>query len=330
MKPVIALTIGDFNGIGPEVALLTAMHPRVRKVCRPVLVGPMDIFENSAKHLRKRVQLDKAVFPALPGKGIPVVDVGDGLWIDVSFGKPSKASGKTAGQAIEKAIELCTTGKAHAMTTAPASKHALHLAGYTFPGQTEFVTMLSRSQRVLMVMASSQLRVGLVTIHVPVDEITGQITQEKIQEKISILQECLVRDFGEKKPRIGVLGLNPHAGENGDIGTDETEVIIPAIEAAREAGTLVEGPFPADAYFGSGMYKAYTATLAMYHDQGLIASKLLSFGKGVNMSAGLPIVRTSPDHGTAYDIAGKKKADPSSFIEAVVLAAQIATKRARS
>lgn len=329
MKPIVAFTIGDFNGIGPEVVLLAATHARVRKACRPVLVGPHDIFENTARSLRKRIPLDRAVFPTLPGNGIPVVDVGEGLWMDVTVGTPTKASGKTAGHALEKAIELCRSGNVHGMTTGPASKHALHLAGYTFPGQTELVTMLSRSQRVLMMMVSKELKVGLVTIHVPVREIGGQITQEKVEEKLAILAKSLMADFGIKRPRIGVLGLNPHAGENGDIGSEEGEMILPAIEASRKVGSTVEGPFSADAYFGSGMYKKFDATLAMFHDQGLVASKLLSFGSGVNMSAGLTIVRTSPDHGTAYDIAGKRKADPSSFVEAALLAAQIATKRAR-
>jgi len=320
MKPIVAFTIGDFNGVGAEIALLSAVHPRVRKACRPILVGPIDIFEHTAKYLRKKIRLDKAVFPALPGKGIPVVDVGEGLWMDVTLGQPTKSSGKTAGQALEKAIELCAAGHVDAMTTGPASKHALHLAGYTFPGQTELVTMLSRSRRVLMMLVSKKLRVGLVTIHVPVSEIAQQITQEKITEKIEIMEQSLEADFGIKKPRIGVLGLNPHAGENGDIGTEEQDIIQPAIEAAAASGTRVDGPFSADAYFGTGSYRSYDATLAMYHDQGLVASKVLSFGSSVNMSAGLTIVRTSPDHGTAYDIAGKRKADPGSFIEAVLLA----------
>jgi len=329
MKPIVAFTIGDFNGIGPEIALLAASNPKVQKACKPVLVGPLDVFEEMVRSMRKRIPLTKAAFPALAGKGIPVVDTGDGLWAEVSFGKPTKASGKTAGQALEKAIELCLTGKVNAITTGPVSKHALHLAGYTFPGQTEFVTLLSRSQRVLMVMASKQLTLGLATIHSPLKDVPAQLTTDKLKEKLTLLAQCLTGDFGTKNPRIGVLGLNPHAGERGDIGDEEIRIINPAIESARKDGMRVEGPFSADAYFGSGMYKTFDGTLAMYHDQGLVASKILSFGSGVNLSAGLSVVRTSPDHGTAYDIAGKRKANPSSFIEAALLAASIASRRAR-
>ncbi len=327
MKPILAVTIGDTNGVGPEVALKACNDRRVRAACRPVLVGPLDIFRESAKKLKIRGVFNKAVFPALPGGGFVVVDHGDGLWADVSFGTPTKGSGRSAGQALEKAIDLCVNKKVDGMVTAPASKTSLRMAGYDFPGQTELVTLLSRSSSVLMMLVSKKLRVGLVTVHSPLKDVPYQLSPDKISEKLLIMQRALSVDFGVRSPRIAVLGLNPHAGENGHLGSEEKEIIAPAVEHARGKGVTVDGPFPADGFFGSRTYASYDGVLAMYHDQGLVALKLLSFGEAVNVSAGLGIVRTSPDHGTAYDIAGKGKADPSSMMEAILLAASIAKRR---
>jgi 4-hydroxythreonine-4-phosphate dehydrogenase len=207
--------------------------------------------------------------------------------------------------------------------TAPASKEALNLAGYNFPGQTEMVTLLSRSQRVAMMLVSDSLRVGLVTIHCAVKDIANGISKEKIIEKISIVDEMLKKDLGIKKPRLALLGLNPHAGENGLLGIEESEHLLPALAEAKSAGTDIDGPYPADAFFGKHAYRRYDAVVAMYHDQGLIPLKMLAFEKGVNVSAGLKIIRTSPDHGTAYDIAGKNKASITSMLEAIRLAVRI-------
>jgi 4-hydroxythreonine-4-phosphate dehydrogenase len=247
--------------------------------------------------------------------------------MDVAPGAPTKASGRTTGQALEKAIELCVSGKVHGMVTAPASKTGLHLAGYDFPGQTELVTLLSRSTSVLMMLVSKKLRVGLTTIHSPLKDVPYQISTDKVAEKATIMHSALEKDFGVARPRIAVLGLNPHAGENGHIGTEERDIIAPAIAHVSSKGMRVEGPFPADGFFGSGSYRSYDGVLAMYHDQGLVALKLLAFGKAVNVSAGLSIIRTSPDHGTAYDIAWKGSADHSSMVEAMLLAASIAKRR---
>lgn len=330
MKPVIAITIGDFNGIGPEVALKAAAHPAVRKICVPLLVGPLNVFEHLAAKLKVGLKLQKAIFPIPRNTTTYVVDVGDGIWADVQPGIVSRAAGKSAGAAIERAVELCVQREAHAMVTAPVSKQALRLAGYDFPGQTEMITLLSRSSRVAMMLVSDVMRVGLVTIHLPVSSILQNLTKEKIVEKATVVHEALRTHYGIKNPQIAVLGLNPHAGENGAIGSEETTIIKPAIEELRSSAIEVEGPFAADAFFGKKAYRDYDAVLAMYHDQGLIPLKMSSFGKAVNFSAGLKIIRTSPDHGTAFDIAGKGRADISSMVEAIKLAVKFSNNQSKS
>lgn len=327
MKPVIAVTIGDFNGIGPEVALKAVGHPSVKKICSPLLVGPLDVFRHVASNLKIKSKLEKSSLPLLLKPTTPVFDVGDGIWADVHYGKVTKTAGKSAGTAVERAVELCVQGKAQAMVTAPVSKEALNLAGFNFPGQTEMIALLSRSQRVAMMLVSKVMRVGLVTIHTPLKSVAEQISKEKIVEKISVVNEALKIDFRVKKPRLAVLALNPHAGEKGLIGDEDDRVVLPAIEEVRTSGIHVEGPFSADGFFGSRRFKSYDAIISMYHDQGLIPLKMSSFGKGVNFSAGLKIVRTSPDHGTAYDIAGKGKANISSMVEAIKLAVLIVKNR---
>lgn len=319
MKPTIAITIGDFNGIGPEIALKAAAHSGVKRICIPLLIGPLSVFEHAQKFFKIKLSLEKVVFP-WKKTSIPVVDVGDGIWPDVQYGKVTRASGKNAGMAIEKAVELCKSGRADAMVTAPVSKEALNLAGYNFPGQTEMIALLSRSQRVAMMLVSDQMRVGLVTIHTALRNAADHITKEKIIEKVSIVHDALKNNYQIKTPRIAVLALNPHAGEQGLIGKEEQEIITPALNKLKHVGLIVDGPFSADAFFGTRAYKTYDAIVAMYHDQGLIPLKMSSFGKGVNFSAGLNIIRTSPDHGTAYDIAGKGKANISSMVEAIKLA----------
>ncbi len=328
MKPVLAITIGDFNGIGPEIAIKAASHSSVRSKCTPLLVGPLKVFEHTNTRLKLKAKLHKAA-AMLPqqGPGIPVFDVGDAIGADVEFGRPTKASGKSAGVAIETAVNLCLEGKAAAMVTAPSSKEALNLAGYNFPGQTEMIGLLSRSARVAMMLVSKDLRVGLVTIHVPVRSITEHITADKIVEKMGVILESLRRDFAIADPKLAVLGLNPHAGEHGVIGSEEQSIILPALAQARAKGINAEGPFSADGFFGQKAFKRFDAVVAMYHDQGLIPLKMHSFGKAVNFSAGLTILRTSPDHGTAYDIAGKGKARLDSMLEAMKLALQIIRNR---
>jgi len=317
VKPFIAVTIGDFNGIGPEIALKAAAHASTRKLCTPLLIGPLNIFEHVREKLKIKVKLQRVVFPWKDSTSFPVLDVGDGLWADIRYGTVTKGAGKSAGVALEKAVELCTTGKTAAMVTAPVSKEAMQLAGYSFPGQTEMIALLSRSGKVAMMLVSDKMRIGLVTIHTPLRSVPDSLTKEKIIDKATIIADALQKNFRISKPRIAVLSLNPHAGENGLLGFEEKDIIAPAVDALKGAGLQVEGPLSADAFFGTAGYKSFDAILAMYHDQGLIPVKMSSFGTAVNFSAGLNIIRTSPGHGTAFDIAGKNSADISSMLEAI-------------
>ncbi len=325
MKPTILITTGDFNGVGPEVSIKAALHASVRKICSPVLVGPLNVLEHLAKELRIKAHFQRTRLPVLAEDGLLVLDVGDGIWADVDFGHSTKAGGQSAGVAIERAVDACMNRSAQAMVTAPTSKEALNLAGYQFPGQTEMIALLSRSPQVAMMLVSKSMRIGLVTIHVSLKEAAQSITKEKIIEKTAIVHGDLKRRYEIKRPRIAMLGLNPHAGERGLIGTDESSIIGPAIEELTAKGIEVQGPFPADGFFGNKTYSRFDATMAMYHDQGLIPIKMNSFGEAVNFSAGLDIIRTSPDHGTAYDIAGKGQAKITSMLEAIKLAVQFAT-----
>jgi len=324
VKPLIAVTLGDFNGIGPEIALKAAAHATTRRLCTPLLVGPFNIFEHVRDRLKIRVRLQRVVFPWKENTSIPILDVGDGLWADIHYGQVAKAAGKSAGVAIEKAVELCTTGKAVAMVTAPVSKEAMQLAGYSFPGQTEMIALLSRSSKVAMMLVSTKMRIGLVTIHTPLRTVAESLSKAKIVDKTKIIVESLKKNFQIGNPRIAILSLNPHAGEHGILGSEEQDLIIPAIEEVKSAGINADGPLSADAFFGTQAYKSYDAILAMYHDQGLIPVKMSSFGTTVNFSAGLNIIRTSPGHGTAFDIAGSGSADISSMLEAIKYAARFA------
>lgn len=333
MKPIIAITIGDFNGVGPELALKTVTNQSVTKYCTTLLVGPLGVFEHVANQYKLKLKLERSTLASLqnlPKNTIPIIDVGNGIGADIQYGSPTKASGISAGIALERAVELCLQNKVAAMVTAPVSKEALNSAGYNFPGQTEMIALLTRSQSVAMMLISDTMRVGLVTIHTGLKNVAAQISKEKIIEKILIINEALKKDFRFKKPKLAILALNPHCGENGLIGTEENEIIIPAIADCKTTGIHAEGPFPADAFFGNHLYKKFDAIVAMYHDQGLIPLKMNSFGKGVNFSAGLKIIRTSPDHGTAYDIAGMNKANISSMIEAVKTALTISKNRRKN
>lgn len=329
VKPTIAITIGDFNGIGPEVILKSVSQTKILKEIQPLLVGSIDIFEYYAKKLKLKVRFketDSSLKKSESGV-LPVINVQKVTPKQLQIGKNAPDAGVCAGIAIEKAIKLCVEKEVDAMVTGPVSKEALHFAGYNFPGQTEMLAMLTRSDRVTMMLIANQLRVALTTVHLPIKKISESIFIDRIIEKLETVNASLQNDFGIARPRLAVLGLNPHAGENGTIGTEEKEIIIPALNKAREKGMQVEGPFPADGFFAAGNYKNYDAILAMYHDQGLIPLKMIGFNEGVNFSAGLKIIRTSPDHGTAFDIAGKGIANPGSMIAAIKLALSIARRR---
>ena len=339
-RPLLALTLGDPNGIGPEVVLKAAADSRVRAAARVVAVGSAAVLREQAERLRLGpvrevvTVADVADHPALA-----VLDT-DGLEADgagrggaaFAWGETTAEGGAQAVAAVARACDLCLEGAVDGMVTAPLSKEAIHRAGFAFPGHTEFLQERTGAETVVMVLASETvrgpLRVALVTTHVPVAAVAGLVTQDRIGTVCRTLAASLGRDLGVEAPRLAVLGLNPHAGDGGVIGREEVDAVRPALDALRADGLDVAGPFPADAFFGRAAWTPFDAVVAMYHDQGLAPFKALAQGAGVNVTLGLPIVRTSPDHGTAFDLAGRGEADPSSMVEAVLLAAQMAKRRA--
>lgn len=331
-QPRIAITLGDPNGIGPEVVLKCVSDARLLKFMHPIIVGSAHVLKVHANHLGfrdLRLHVVSAVPEQRPEGGITVLDVAAGEKPDVHLGKITEDGGRLAMQAVEKATDLCLDGQVEAMVTAPISKEAISKAGYDAPGHTEFIARRTGADRFTMMMVADVLRVGLVTGHVSIWDVPKRITQEAVLDKLDIIHATLSRDFAIQRPKIAVLGLNPHASDGGLMGREEADAIVPAIEAMREQGNLVFGPFPADGFFAIGAYRLYDAVLAMYHDQGLIPFKVLAFESGVNYTAGLPIVRTSPDHGTAYNIAGEGKASPGSIRSAIYLAIDVARRRMR-
>ncbi len=329
MKPFIAITSGDFNGIGPEITLKSILSPSVQKICRPVLVGSLDIFETYARRLQRKIILQEieALSLANTTHGIPVIQIRKYHHPNIRPGTLSKEAGLYAGEAIVKAAHLCLQQNVDGMVTAPVSKETMRLAGFNTPGQTEMLAKISKAKRFGMMLIAGKLRVGLATVHLPIKRVADSISRTLLLNKLELIHSTLKKDFGIRAPKIAVLGLNPHAGEHGLIGKEEVQIIIPAIRSAVLKHIHSEGPFPADAFFGRHLYNQYDAVLAMYHDQGLIPLKLKGFDIGVNYTAGLPIVRTSPDHGTAFDIAGKGVANPGSMIEAIKLAVNIVHNR---
>lgn len=326
-KLKIGISIGDINGVGLEVILKTLANPKIQDRCIAVVYG-------SSKVISYHKNIVGVDFPFQPVRAasqvfhdrINIIN----CWqenVNITLGKPSDTSGRYAFKSLEIATEDLKAGFLDALVTAPINKEAMKMAGFPFPGHTEYLTQQLGADESLMLMVSNTLRIGLVTNHLPIAQVAKNITRERVMRKIQIMHDALKVDFAIDKPIIAVLGLNPHAGENGVIGEEEERIIRPAIVEMKKRGIMVVGPFPADGFFGSGQYNKYDGILAMYHDQGLIPFKALSFGSGVNYTAGLPAVRTSPDHGTAYDIAGKNEADPSSFREALFLAIDIAQNR---
>ena len=329
MKPRIAITIGDFNGIAPEVILKNIDAPALLKTIQPILVGSFEIFEHYAKKLKikKKLVVVQSSAEPVPANAVPVLNAYQGTLKNLQIGKPAPDAGICAGMSIEKSVRMCMEGEVDAMVTGPVSKESLHIAGYNFPGQTEMLAMLSRSNRVTMMLISKSFRIGLATIHLPIQKVAENIFVERIVEKLETIDASLKNDFRITAPAIAVLGLNPHAGEHGAIGLEEIEIIEPAIVKAKEKGINASGPFAADGFFATSMQKKFDAVLAMYHDQGLIPLKMAGFNEGVNFSAGLNIIRTSPDHGTAFDIAGKGIADTRSMNAAIQLARTIVLNR---
>lgn len=324
----IGITIGDINGIGPEVIIKALKDTRILSDCTPIIYGSTKTMSYHKKALNEEeftYQSCKTAEDASPKK-INIVNV----WNDeikFELGSITETGGKYAYLSLEKATEDLAANKIDILVTAPISKEAIIKAGFQFPGHTEYLAHLSGVDEALMVMVSPNLKVALVTSHIALKDVSKALTKEKVYAKIKALENSLKKDFGIIRPKIAVLGLNPHAGENGKMGTEESEAISPAIQQAKNENILAFGPYPADGFFGSNMLNQFDGILAMYHDQGLTAFKALAFDEGVNYTAGLPIVRTSPDHGTAFDIAGKNKASGQSFRSAIYLAMDVYRNR---
>lgn len=324
----IGISIGDPNGIGPEIILKCFESRDLYKYCIPIVYAAPNILNFYRKQQNKqdiRTQIIKNPSEARP-KVLNVIDC-IGKTIKVEPGSMEKEGGEMAVSSLMRMAEDLNNNKIQACITAPINKENAQNSGFDFPGQTEFFTKKSNSKESLMLLCSDKMRIGLVTGHVAVSGIKEILNKELIQKKLMLLIKSLKKDFGISKPKVAILGLNPHAGENGKIGKEEIDLIKPIIEEMKNKGELVFGPYPSDGLFGSGNYTKFDGILAMYHDQALIPFKITSFEDGVNYTAGLNIIRTSPDHGTAYDIAGKGIASASSFRQAVYLAIDIARHR---
>ena len=325
-KIKVGISVGDLNGIGAEVILKTFQNNLMFDLCTPIVYASTKALSYQKKILNLKIDLHGIthVNQAFHNK-LNVLN----LWrepVPIEPGKPTEEIGRYAVDSFVKAVEALKRGEIDVLVTAPFNKETIQSDAFEFPGHTDYLAQ-ELDGKALMFMVSDDLRIGLVTDHLPLKYVSQQVTETKIIDKINTMSQSLIQDFGIEKPRIAVLGLNPHCGDGGIIGKEDDEIIRPAIKQMQEAGQLVYGPYAADSFFGSNNYKKFDAVLAMYHDQGLIPFKTLSFGKGVNYTAGLNKIRTSPDHGTAYEIAGKNVADLSSFREAVYKAIDIFRNR---
>jgi 4-hydroxythreonine-4-phosphate dehydrogenase len=316
-KPVIGITTGDLNGIGTELMIKTFADHRLLELCTPLLFGSnklVNFYRKSIPESTLNYQNTKD-FSRIAPKQVNIYNV----WeedLAVQPGQLTDMGGQYAIKSLVAATDALKSKKIQGMVTAPIHKKNIQSPSFNFPGHTPYLKQAFGVNDVLMLMASDNFRVGVVTEHIPLREVAQYITREAILSKLNILRDSLIKDFGIDKPKIAVLGLNPHAGDEGLIGKEEEDIIKPAIKDAKHS-MLVFGPFSADAFFARNQQTKFDAVLAMYHDQGLIPFKSLSSGEGVNFTAGLPAVRTSPDHGTAFDIAGKNRADPASFLAAI-------------
>lgn len=328
----VGITHGDYNGIGYEVILKMLEDPEILELCTPVVYGSAKIAANYRKELGIQglpLQQIKSTGDAQPGKAYIINIVGEDARVET--GHPSPEAGKAAFAALERAVADLREGEIDVLLTAPVNKATIHSDLFPFPGHTEYLetSLGTEGDKALMILFNENLRVALASIHVPISKVSESITVENLMEKIKLFEQSLIKDFGIVKPRIAVLGLNPHAGDEGLLGTEEKEVILPAIEQCRNEKIHVFGPYAADGFFGSGNFSKFDGVLAMYHDQGLAPFKTIAGGSGVNFTAGLPYVRTSPDHGTGYDIAGQGVASPDSIRQALFAALDIYRNRER-
>jgi 4-hydroxythreonine-4-phosphate dehydrogenase len=327
-KIVVGITQGDINGIGYEIIIKTLSDIRINELCIPVVYGSPKV----AAYHRKAMNVENFSFNQIKDinevnpKRSNIINCMDEN-VRVELGKSNEYCGEGSIKALEFALNDLKKGKIDVLLTAPINKHNIQSDNFSFPGHTEYLANAFNVEEVLMLMVSDVMRVGIVTGHVPLSEVPKLITEEAILKKLRILNNTLISDFEIRKPRIAVLGLNPHAGDEGVLGKEEQTIIIPAIDKANAENILAMGPYPTDGLFGSDGFSKFDGILAMYHDQGLTPFKALAFDTGVNFTAGLPIIRTSPAHGTAYEIAGQGVASENSFRKALYLALDIFKKR---
>lgn len=324
--PIVGISIGDINGIGPEIVLKTFEDERMLEFCTPVIFAHTKMLSFLKRHFKLSLKLQgiSSADSIIPGK-INVVN----CWKNnpkIEFGTEHKAAGAFAIKSLRAATDALKAEKVDVLVTAPIHKNNIQAEDFKFPGHTDFLEQ-ELGGNALMFMVSDSIKVGLFTDHVPLKDISSRITPELIKRKINTIKHALQQDFKVRVPKIAVLGINPHTGDDGVIGKEDDEVIRPTLKEINQQGQYVFGPYAADSFFGTKNYKNFDAIIAAYHDQGLIPFKTLSFGEGVNFTAGLNYIRTSPDHGTGFDIAGKNEANPSSFVKAVFEALKIFKNR---
>ncbi len=325
-RPVLGLTMGDPAGIGPEVIAKALADRALARMCRPVVVGSLAVMERTITSLKLPLQIvefDPSRTSRLKAGQVAVVDALGSPLPRFRMGVASEVTGAASIAFIKTAVELAQAGILSGIVTAPINKEAMNMAGYHYPGHTELLADLTKTKEFGMMIVGGPLKIMFTTTHVAINSLSSMLTTERIATAIRLAHLGLTRYFGIARPKIGVAALNPHAGEHGLFGNEEATSIVPAVEQARAAGIKASEPLPADTLFGKAARGAYDGVVAMYHDQGLIPLKLIAFGTCVNLTVGLPIIRTSVDHGTAYDIAGKGVAEHGSLLEAVKVAARL-------
>ncbi len=329
-KLVVGITQGDGYGIGYEVIIKALADERMLDICTPVIYGSSKIFGFYKKQIHNIDQINTNVINSAKDvyhKRVNIVNcLPENVFVEP--GQPTPESAKCAMTSLQRAVEDIKNGYIDVLVTAPINKRAMVSEGFGYTGHTEYLEKEFGVDEVAMIMVCDRLKVGVVTGHIPLKDVVSQLTAEKIVKKLRLMKSSLQMDFGIDAPKIAVLGLNPHCGDGGLLGDEESQIILPAVKQANAEGILAYGPYSPDGFFGLGNYMKYDAVLAMYHDQGLTPFKALAFEDGVNYTAGLPVVRTSPDHGTAYEMAGRDMADPRSMMSAIYTAIDIYNSRA--
>ena len=325
----VGITHGDINGVGYEVILKTFENPEMLDLCTPIIYGSPKVATYHKKAFDNQTMFTVVSSATECGDGrLNMVNCFGEEELKVDFSVASPEAGRAALMSLERALDDYSRGYIDVLVTAPINKRAMVSEGFGYTGHTEYLQKEFGVDEVAMIMVSDQLKVGVVTGHIPLKDVPSVLTKELILKKLRLMKDSLERDFGIVSPKIAVLGLNPHCGDGGLLGDEEQEIILPAVQQAMSEGILAFGPYSPDGFFGLGNYSRYDAILAMYHDQGLTPFKALAFELGVNYTAGLPIVRTSPDHGTAYEMAGRDMADPRSMMSSIYTAIDIYNHRA--